>query len=187
MPLTVNSNFPVYLVPTHTTGFAEQATVTGGGTTPILFDSAGPTGDPDIASTAGTTANASHVSNPVSQGVWDIALEMVGPFGATGGPSETVHTSMAATTNPFDSAMSSSTGDLWLASTTPSSLGSFNPTLTNPGKWASIPVTITPNAPSGTTVHGTLYIDDAARIINQFFGTLNCNDVAAIPYQYKVK
>ena len=187
MPLTVNSNFPVYLVPTHTTGFSEQATVTGGGSTPILFDSAGPTGDPDVGSTSGTTANASHASNPVSQGEWDIAPEMVGPFGATGGPSETVHTSMSATTNPFDSAMSSPTGDLWLASTTPSSLGSFNPTLTNPGKWASIPVTIKPNAPSGTTVHGTLYIDDASRIIYQFFGTLNGNDVAAIPYQYKVK
>ncbi len=36
-------------------------------------------------------------------------------------------------------------------------------------------------------VHGTLYIDDTARIIYQFFGTVNGNDVAAIPYQYKVK
>jgi len=34
---------------------------------------------------------------------------------------------------------------------------------------------ITPNAASGTTVHGTLYIDDTARIINQFFPTANGN------------
>jgi hypothetical protein len=160
--------------------------VTGGGSRPILFDEAGPTGDPDIASTAGLTATASHSAKPISLGIWDIAPEMVGPFGATGGPAETVHTSMSATTQAFDSQMSSPTGDLWFASTDPSTLNSFNPQFVSPGHWAKIPVTITPNAPTGSMVHGTLYIDDGHLVIWQFFGTFNGNDVAAIPYQDKV-
>jgi Subtilase family len=184
-PLTVNANIPTYLVPTHTTSWFALARTPG--TQQIQFDALGPTGDPDVISNRGTTVHAPFADNPIEQGPWGLAPTEVGPFGTTGGPSENVITAMSVTTNRFDSAVSSPTGDLWFASADPSTLGSFNPDFVNPGSWATIPVTITPNAPSGTTVHGTLYIDDGFFLIYQYFTTLNGNEVAAIPYQYKVK
>jgi hypothetical protein len=188
VPLSVFGNIPVYLVPTDTTAFSEQATDTTG-TEPIQFDSASPTGDPDIESSVGTTASATFDAQPLSQGPWDIAPDVVGPFGATGAASETVSTSMSVTTDAFDPAVTSAAGDLWLGSGDPSTLASFNPVVAGPGQVATIPVTITPSGPSSSTVSGTLYIDDT----NLFLyglpagSTLNGNQIVAIPYSYTIK
>ena len=43
----------------------------------------------------------------------------MGPFGAEGGPEEEVETAMSVTTEAFDPAVTSSTGDLWLAASDP--------------------------------------------------------------------
>ncbi len=184
-PLTANANIPMYLVPTHTTSFAEQASTTG--PQPILFDSTSPAGDPDIGSTAGTSASASFSANPISQGLWDIAPVEVGPFGTAPGPSEPVTTSMQVTTNAFDPAVSSPTGDLWLASGDQTQLAKFSPVIVQPGQTASIPFTITPTGASGATVSGTLYLDDANFILDEVFAQPNGNEVAALPYSYTVK
>ena len=108
------------------------------------------------------------VSGSLSANPWPgavgIAPTVVGPFGATGAPSEPVQTTMNVATAPFDSAVSSQTGDLWLASTDPSQLSGLSPVVVGPGQTGTIPVTITPNAPSGTQVSGTLYIDDASQL-----------------------
>ena len=79
-PLTFDDNLPVYLVPTDSTALNEQASTDG--TQPIQFDSQTASGDPDIASTVGTTATASFAASPVAQGAWDIAPVEAGPFGA---------------------------------------------------------------------------------------------------------
>jgi hypothetical protein len=185
VPLGDTGVIPTYLMPSQTTAFSEQASTTG--TTPILFDSESPWGDPDIASTAGTSVTAALTGNPISQGQWDIAPEEVGPFGTAPGPNEPVTTSIEATTSPFDSSFSSTTGDLWPASTNPSLLSSFNPVTVQPGKTGTIPVTITPSGASGTTDSGTLYVDDADFDIFQLVIQPNGNEVAAIPYSYSVK
>jgi hypothetical protein len=178
---------PFYLVPTHTTAWTEQATAAG--TEPIQFDSQGgnTAGDPDIASTQGVTATASFTDNPIAQGLWDILPELVGPFGASAPASESVNTSMTATTEQFDSAVSSPTGDLWLASTNPSELASFAPVVANPGQTVTIRGTITPSGSSGTNVSGTLYVDDAFSQLFEVGTTLNGNEVAAVPYSYTIK
>ncbi|MBV9048423.1 MAG: hypothetical protein JOY58_09150, partial [Solirubrobacterales bacterium] len=173
------------MAPHHTTSFAEQASTTG--PRPILFDSISPAGDPDIGSTAGTSASASFSANPISQGLWSIAPVEVGPFGTAPGPSEPVTTSMQVTTNAFDPAVSSFTGDLWLASGDHTQLAKFNPVIVQPGQTASIPVTITPSGASGATVNGTLYVDDANFILYEVFAQPNGNEVAALPYSYTVK
>ncbi len=183
-PVTINSNIPVYLVPTNTTAIQAQAITNG--SSPILFDMEGPTGDPDIASTVGTFVKASLTDNPVSPGVWDVLPEDSGAFGGPPGPSESVLTAMAATTSPFDPTVTARTGDLWLASTNPGVLAKFNPTQAGPKVTATIPVTITPAGPPGTKVTGTLYIDDANVLVFQRFSTLNGDEVAAIPYSYTV-
>ena len=185
VPLNVTENVPLYLVPSHTTAFTGAANTTG--STPIQFDAAWAFGDPDIISTVGSTVSGSLSANPVAQGVWDISPTVVGPFGATGAPSEPVQTTMNVATAPFDPAVSSQTGDLWLASTDPPQLSGLSPVVVGPGQTGTIPVTITPSGPSGTQVSGTLYIDDASQLGFQGYFGFNGNDVAAIPYSYTVK
>ena len=183
-PVTFNSNVPVYLVPSQTSSFIEQASTTG--STPILFDSASPAGDPDLASTAGTSATASLTANRSRRGC-EHRPEMVGAFGITGGPSEPVTTSMQATTNAFDPTLTSPTGDVWEGSANTAQLANVNPVVVQPGQTGTIPVTITPTGASGTTDSGTLYVDDANYILFQRQLAQNGNEVAAIPYAYSVK
>jgi hypothetical protein len=183
-PVTVNSNIPIYLVPTHTTAIGAQAFTNGSGQ--IMFDTEAPTGDPDIGSNVGTSVSASFADNPISPGIWDVLPEDAGAFGAAPGPSEAVTTAMAATTSPFDRTVTANTGDLWSAGANPASLAKFNPIQTGPNGTATIPVTITPVGPPGTKVTGTLYIDDANLLVFQRFTSLNGDEVAAIPYSYTV-
>jgi Peptidase inhibitor I9 len=185
VPLNVNENLPIYLFPTHTTAFTGVATTTG--PTPIQFDAGAPAGDPDVISTAGSTVSASFEANPIAQGLWDIAPDVVGPFGATGAPQEPVSTSMNIAAEPFDPAVSSQTGDLWQGGVDPSVLSSFSPVIVGPGQTATIPVTITPSGPSGSQVSGTLYIDDADPFVFQNFTDFSGGEVAAFPYSYTVK
>jgi Subtilase family/Peptidase inhibitor I9 len=188
-PITFDNlaTVPFYLLPTHTTAWAEQATTTGPGA--IQFDSQGgnTAGDPDIASTVGLTATASFTDNPIAQGLWDILPELHGPFGASAPASQSVNTSMTATTEQFDPAVSSQTGDLWLASTNPAELASFAPRVANPGQTVTIWGTITPSGSTGTNVNGTLYVDDAFSQLFETGSTLNGNEVAAVPYSYTIR
>jgi hypothetical protein len=190
-PLTFDANLPVYLVPTNSTAVNLQAGTTG--SRAIQFDSQTASGDPDIASTVGTTAAASLAANPVAQGAWDIAPNEYGPGGAAPGATEPVTTSASVTTSPFDPTVSSSTGDLEADSANPAtSLAQFKPITVGPGQTATIPVTITPTGASGTHVSGTLYLDDAAffqfgSIQDAITNFPQGDQVAAIPYAYTIK
>jgi hypothetical protein len=190
-PLTFSANLPIYLVPTNSTAINLQASTTG--PRAIQFDSQTASGDPDIASTFGTTAAASFAANPVAQGAWDIAPNEYGPGGADPGPTEPVTTSASVTTSPFDPAVSSPAGDLEADSANPAtSLAQFNPITVGPGETATIPVTITPTGASGTPVTGTLYLDDASffqfgSIQDAITNFPQGDQVAAIPYAYTIK
>ena len=186
-----NDNVPVYLVPTNSTQFQAQATTTG--STPLLFESQFVGGDPDLASTVGTTASLSFADNPLATGEWDVLPVEYGTFGATGPPGESVTTSASVVTSPFDAAVSSPTGDLESDSANPAtSLDSFQPITVAPGQTATIPVTITPSGASGTKVTGTLYLDDVAyfefgSIQDALVNYPQADEVAALPYQYTIK
>jgi Subtilase family/Peptidase inhibitor I9 len=175
---------PAYVVPTHTSAITESLTTTG--SRPVQFDSMAPLGDPDLASTAGTTASLSYSADPVSQGVWVLLPAQVGPF-ATAPTPEPATASMTATTRAFDPAVTSSTGDLWLGALDPST--SATPVTVAPGQTADITVTITPTG-THRVVHGTLFVSDLSvtflsegSIYSQPVG----NDVVALPYTYTVK
>jgi hypothetical protein len=186
-----NDNVPVYLVPTNSTQFQAQATTSG--STPLLFESQFVGGDPDVASTIGTTASLSFADNPLATGEWDVLPVEYGTFGTTGPPSESVTTSASVVTSPFDAAVSSPTGDLESDSANPAtSLDSFKPITVGPGQSATIPVTITPSGASGTKVTGTLYLDDVAyfefgSIQDALVNYPQADEVAALPYQYTIK
>jgi hypothetical protein len=185
VPLTTTENAPAYLVPTDTTAFTETASTTG--TTPIEFDSAAPGGDPDVGSTVGVTAGATFAANPIAQGLWDIAPDVVGAFGPKGAPSEPVATAMTATSAAFDPAVSAPTGDLWQVGIDPALFTGFSPVIVGPGETGTIPVTITPTGTAGTQVSGTLYVDDYDVSLFQNFSGFDGDQVAAIPYSYTVK
>jgi hypothetical protein len=172
----------VYLVPSHTTTLQGAASTSGPQN--IQFDMQGPAGDPDVGSNVGSLVGASFSGNPIESGLWDLAPVESGAFGATGGPSETATTSLSATTAGFDTDVTSPTGDLWQSAADPSA--PFDPVVVNPGQTVTIPVTITPSAASGSTVSGTLYVDDAYFFLYELFNGLNGNDVAAVPYTYTV-
>lgn len=185
-PLTNASYIPIYLVPTNSTTLTEQASTTG--PQPIQFDSSSPSGDPDIGSTFGQTAAASFAANPIAQGQWSILPVEYGAFGPAGGPTETVTTSASVTTSPFDPTVSSPTGDFEAASADPAHmLSTVAPVTVDPGQTGQIPVTIKPTGASGTTVSGTLYLDDFSNVLLDTFVNPIGNQVAAIPYSYTIK
>jgi subtilisin family serine protease len=180
----------VYLVPTHTTSVTATATAPA----PVYFDFWWAFGDPDLISSGppSTSAIGTFSSSPVVAGQWGITPFQKGPDGPHGVPVVTATTAMTATTAAFDPGVTSSTGDLWLQSTDPTA--AFTPVIVAPGQSAVIPVVITPSGTPGTTVTGTLYVDDASattslatdnetaftQLINQ------AGDVVAIPYSYTI-
>jgi hypothetical protein len=180
-PLTFSDNFPEYLVPTDSTSFLAHASTDG--TDPIVFDTSSPMGDPDLASNQGLSVSASLNANPITQGEWSVLPTNTGPFGATPPPTEDVNTSMSVTAPAFDPAVSTTIGDMWQLSVG----GPFilAPPV-QPGVSETIPVTITPSGSSGSTVSGTLYVDDEQSFL---LGGLapNANQLAAIPYRYTIK
>jgi Subtilase family/Peptidase inhibitor I9 len=183
VPAVDTESIPFYLVPSETSEIVGTATTSG--TEPIQFDMGAPTGDPDVGSGQGLTVTASVTGSPVTAGEWDIAPDVVGPFGATGAPSATVATTLTATTQGFDPAVSADTGDLWQAA-----LGApitVSPVIVEPGHSAVIPVTFAPTGPPGTKVSGVLYLDDDS--LFSLYGSLapNADTVAAIPYSYVIK
>ncbi|HEY7946716.1 MAG TPA: S8 family serine peptidase [Acidimicrobiales bacterium] len=183
VPLSVTGSIPFYLVPSQTTRLDGTATTAGG--EPIQFDLGAPTGDPDAVSGQGQSVAASVTGTPVTAGEWDLAPDVVGPFGPIGATPETVDTTLTATTEGFDPAVSSDTGDLWQAA-----LGApltVSPVIVKPGRSAVIPVIIAPTGHRGTKVSGVLYLDDDS--LFSLYGGLapNADTVAAIPYSYVVR
>jgi len=183
----LNGTVPTYLVPSQTTAL----TSTASSTSKLFFDMNYNFGDPDVFSTVGKTATASLSSASIANGDWTITPFLVGPTGKKPAKPVNASTSMTATTAAFDPAVSSPTGDLWLGSVNASN--GFTPYVVNPGQSVTIPVTITPEGTSGTTVTGTLYLDDSSVVPSLV--TINDlptngpegSEVAAFPYSYTIK
>jgi hypothetical protein len=193
LPLPPGLAFPVYIVPTDTTGITANLT----STVPVSFDTEPFTGDPDLApsvpapgvreSQGADSASLTYTSpaGEVMPGFWYLNPTEIGPYGPTGEPSATANASFSATTEPFDPAVTSSTGDLWSAYNGLST--GFSPVYVEPGKSATITVTIKPTAPPGTLVSGFINVDDTFQV-NELVGTTYTggDELAAIPYSYKV-
>jgi hypothetical protein len=188
LPLAVQAP-PQWLVPTQTSSVSASASAT----LPIMFDFSPFPGDPDIASVSSTpgplcadTESASYTppGGTVTAGGWASLPSECGPF-AGPAPAGTLNSiTMTATTKAFDPAVTSDTGDLWLVSTNPDA--TLSPVVINPGQSAVINVTITPSGASGTTVHGTLYVDDFVNGVPPY-GQFAGDELAALPYAYTIK
>ena len=181
LPLPLTGSTPTWLVPSQTSSLAVAATAT----LPIMFDFSPFAGDPDLASSAGTSVTGSYTpaGGQVTAGLWSAGPAEIGPYPPGGAPAGTVNMTMTATTNAFDPAVTSAPGDLWLTAVNPSTTAS--PVTINPGQTATINVTITPSAAAGSVVSGNLYIDDFLSGVPPY-GQQGGDELAALPYEYTV-
>jgi hypothetical protein len=181
-PLPLTGQPPLWFVPTQTSSVQAAAIAT----LPIEFDYGPITGDPDLFGPPTTPDRAAGSYTPsggtVTPGVWFGEPDELGPY-PTPAPSGFVNMSLTAITKPFDQAVTSDTGDLWLASVNPAA--SFSPVIINPGQTSVINVTITPSGTSGTVVSGNLYVDDVVASVPPY-GQETGDELAAIPYSYTV-
>jgi hypothetical protein len=180
---------PEFVVPSHTTSITASASAAAA----IFFDYSWNFGDPDLLADTqpfGDNPSGTFTSTAVPDGTWSITPFQDGPDGKHGVPPVTTQTSMTATTAAFDPAVTTAAGDLWLESVDAGA--TVHPIVVDPGQSVTIPVTITPSGPAGTTVSGTLYLDDASLIdgavtFNDLSGVFpEGSDVAAFPYQYTI-
>jgi hypothetical protein len=187
--LPMTGYFPSWLVPTETSSISLSQT----STLPALFDSSPYPGDPDLVSANSgpgplcadsESASYSPPGATVTAGIWSAGPTECGPFAAAA-PSGTATITMTAEAKAFDSTMTSAGGDLWQVAVDPSLLSAFSPVTIEPGGTAVIHVTITPSGPSGTTVNGTLYVDDYTGGVPPY-GQLSGDELAAIPYSYTI-
>ena len=107
LPLSLNAQ-PNWLVPTNTNALAVAAQ----GTVPITMDVSWAFGDPDfLGVSSGNNSAAAFVAPEVAPGFFFALPEATGPF--TAPTNGTVNLAAVANTNPFDSAVTSNTGDVW--------------------------------------------------------------------------
>jgi hypothetical protein len=178
---------PQYLVPTQTSSLSVAQT----SSLPTMFDFSPFAGDPDLASSASgtnplcsTTPSASYTpaGGSVTAGFWGVAPDECGPFAAPA-PAGTASVTMTATTKAFDPAVTSAPGDIWEASVNPDA--AFTLFVIQPGQTATINVTITPSAPSGSVISGNLYVDVFDGSVPPY-GQVAGDELAALPYSYTV-
>jgi hypothetical protein len=179
LPLTSGS--PVWFMPTEST----SVSVTSTSSLPIMFDFGPNQGDPDLVSSTGTSASGSYTTpaGTFTNGFWFATPSEIGPY-PSGAPAGTASMSMSATTKAFDTTVTSTTGDVELASTNPST--TFTPVTINPGQKATIDITITPSGAPGTVVSGTLYVDDFLTNVPPY-GQEGADELIGLPYSYKIK
>ncbi len=181
LPIQAGANYPVWLVPTQTSGLQ----VTASATLPVEFDYGTVQGDPDLFGAPGSADTASGSYAPsggtAQPGLWYALPSEIGPYPHRA-QKGFVNASMDVMAKGFDPAVTSATGDLWLASI--GQLSGFAPVTLAPGQTATVNVTITPTGAAGTVVSGALYVDNY--ITGGPSGQSTGNELAALPYSYTV-
>ena len=143
----------------------------------------GLTGTPDIYARRSSTPDTvvASLSEPeIPYGPWQVVPAERGPYGPGGAPTEPFSVSGLILAQPFDSTVTSDSGDLWQDVTLGTSTFTTGLALA-PGQTGTINVTIKPTHQElGTIVSGFLYIDT-------FNPNVNTGDeVVRIPYSYTV-
>jgi hypothetical protein len=166
---------PSMIVPTH----SDQLIVVAQGSVPILATIQPNFGNPKIVGvTAANNFSIALDSHPqVTPGFWFSLPEEVGPFDPSA-PAATANVSAVVDTQSFDSAVVPSSGDIWQQAV--NATAPYTPVTLAPGATGTISVVITPNAPVGTVVRGTLEIST----FNPF--TASGDQVVSVPYTYRV-
>ncbi len=186
MPLpTVGFQNPIYAVPTNTLAVFASLNATA----PVTFDFDPWTGDPDLFASGGMNPYYEYApaAGDITSGFWGIFPSEVGPFGSSGADTSVTATpDFQAFTKQFDPTVSTDTSDLWSAYAGVTSFGAYSPVEVDPGQTKTINLSITPTASIGTTVNGTINVDDDY-LYSPFLGPDAGGDqLASIPYSYVV-
>jgi subtilisin family serine protease len=172
LPLSLSAQ-PNWLVPTDT----NLLTVAAQGTVPVTMDFSWAFGDPDaVGISVGNDSVAALVAPEVAPGFFFALPDPTGPF--TTGVSGTVNLAAVANTNPFDPAVSASTGDVWAQSV--NAAAPYSPLSLGAGQSGTITLTFTPSAAKGTVVRGFIGVDTFN------LATDAGDELVNIPYTYKV-
>ena len=178
IPLTNPNQPPLVFVPPGST----HLTVVGHGNIPITMDIAGTGSDPDILGVPlpGNFDVAQARAPELAPGQWLAITEPKGPFPPTGEPAG-AQADISATVEmaAFDSAVTADSGNAWIPLAVDNSYP-YNPKTLSPGQTGSITLTITPDAPRGTVVHGYVQLET----FSQF--TFQGDEIIRIPYTYRV-
>ncbi len=185
LPFSASALPPVYTVPADSSKLYASLD----GTAPVAFDFSPWTGDPDLYSSGGMNPTYTYTptGGEVTPGFWDLVPSEVGPYGPSGADTTVTATAdMQALTPAFDPTVSTDTGDLWSYFNGYSA--DWAPVQVNPGATVAINLSITPTASVGTTVTGTINVDNL--YLDSPFLDTGAGDggdqVASIPYSYKV-
>jgi hypothetical protein len=188
LPLSMNSQPPVYFVPSE----ASRVTVAQTSTVPAMVDFSAVAGDPSVASSApkptslcGTTASIGYTApgGKLTSGIWLLEPTECGPYKSAAPVGQATDT-ITVQAAPFDHAVDVSvTGDLEQLAINPAAINtSFLPIELVPGQTAVVDVVISPSAATGTNA-GTLYVDAVENGVPPY-GQLGGDEVAALPYSY---
>ena len=174
LPLSLFAQ-PNWLVPPNT----NNLTVFAQGTVPITMETSFFSGDPDVGGVSFGNAAVSTLNAPELAPSFYFGIpEATGPFPNGGVGGATVNLAAVANTNPFDSAVSADSGDVWAQSV--DATAPYSPLTLGPGNSGKITLTFTPNARRGSVVRGFIAVDTFNLV------SLSGDEVTLIPYVYRV-
>jgi hypothetical protein len=178
LPLSQSVEPPNWLVPTQTS----QLTTFAQGNVPLDMDTDAEFGDPDFGGPSfGNTAVNRLTAPEVAPGFFTAFPEPTGPFGANGLPAgSAANVAAVANSNPFDSNVVPSTGDVWSFSVDPHP-APFEPLTLAPGQSGAITLTFTPSGRRGHIVRGFIGLDTFNTV------TASGDEVTTIPYEYRIR
>ena len=176
LPLSVFAQPPTFVVPTGT----DRMVVAAQGSVPIVMSIQAGFGGPRRLGTSlpGNFSIATDGAPQVAPGFWFAIPEEQGPFPAGGAPKATANLAVVASTRLFDGTVTSSSGDVWKQ--TVDATAPYTPLTLAPGAMGTITVVITPSAPAGTVVRGTLEVSTFNPV------TASGDQVFSVPYTYRV-
>ncbi|MGH3206761.1 MAG: S8 family serine peptidase [Trebonia sp.] len=192
LPLSANATTPLYFVPSGTSSITVRQAASG----PAMTDLSTATGgDPDIGpaglatgSMCGTSASETYTppGGTVTSGNWATASTECGPC-RLAAPAVTATDTVTVTTAGFDRTVAVATGDFeqLALSAAAGSTAIDRAVEIQPGKSATVNVTFRAAGTAGATVAGTLYLDALQAGVPPY-GQLAGDEVAALPYSYKV-
>ncbi len=177
LPLSLSAQ-PNWLVPPDTNALATfaQANI------PIHSEAGYFSGDPDVGGVSfGDAAVTRETAPELAPGFYFGIPEPTCPCGANGVPagSQVANLAAVANTNPFDTNVTSSTGDAWEQSVDPSA--PYTPLSIGPGQTGQITLTFTPSGHRGQVVRGFIDVDTFN------LASLSGDKVTTIPYEYKIR
>jgi hypothetical protein len=176
LPLSLSAQ-PNWLVPPGTNAFSTFAQANIPITSEVSFFS----GDPDVAGVSfGDAAVTREFAPELAPGFYFGLPEPTCPCGATGVPAGSkANLAGVANTYPFDTSVTSNTGDVWESSVDPSA--PYSPLSLAPGQTGLITLTFTPSGRRGQVVRGFIGLDTFNLV------SLSGDEVATIPYEYKIR